>query len=110
MDCKSCCCKGKIEKKSNKREVECSPPPGIGFSFLACHLPLSHQADSFQLLVDSGPFKHSIDSKLIREVDGRMLDYTEINPPMEVRAAGVNTLYGTAQGILLVLVRDTQDV
>ena len=29
---------------------------------------------------------------------------------MEIRAAGDNTLYGTAQGILLVLVRDTEDV
>ena len=39
-----------------------------------------------------------------------MLDYTEINPPMETRAACDNTLFGTAQRILMVLVRDTQDV
>ena len=39
-----------------------------------------------------------------------MLDYTEINPPMKIKAAGHTTLFGTAQGILLVLVRDTQDV
>ena len=38
-----------------------------------------------------------------------MLDYIEINPPMEIRAAD-NTLYGTAQGILPVLGRDTQNV
>ena len=29
---------------------------------------------------------------------------------MEIKAAGHNTLLGTAQGILLVVVRDTQDV
>ena len=29
---------------------------------------------------------------------------------MEIRAADVNILYGTAQGILLVLVRSTDDV
>ena len=47
---------------------------------------------------------------LIRGVESRMQDYTEINPPMEIKAAGHNTLFGTAQGILLVVVRDTQDV
>ena len=39
-----------------------------------------------------------------------MLGYTEINPPMEIQATGDNILYGTAQGIALVLVRDTDDV
>ena len=29
---------------------------------------------------------------------------------MEIKAAGHNTLFGTAQGTLLVVVRDTQDV
>ena len=33
-----------------------------------------------------------------------------MNPPMEIEAAGGNILYGTPQGVLLVLVRDTQDV
>ena len=55
VDGKSCCCSnGKIAKKSNESKVEYSPPPGIGFSFACCHLPLSHQADGFQMLVDSG--------------------------------------------------------
>ena len=31
-----------------------------------------------------------------------------MNPPMEVKAADHNTLFGIAQGVLLVLVRDTQ--
>ena len=35
VDCKSCCCNGKITKKSNESEVDYSPPPGIGFNF-AC--------------------------------------------------------------------------
>ena len=39
-----------------------------------------------------------------------MQDYTQISPPMEIKAAGHNTLFGIAQGTLLVVVRDTQDV
>ena len=61
------------------------------------------------MLVDSGSLKYFVDPKLIRGADSRMMDYTEINPTMEIKAAGHNTLFGTAQGILLVLVRDTQD-
>ena len=64
----------------------------------------------FQTLVDSGSSKHFVDPKLIRRVESRMLHYAEINPPMEFKAAGHNTLFGTAQGILLVVLRDTQDV
>ena len=62
------------------------------------------------MLVHSGSSKDIIDPKLIRGVECRMLDYTEINPPMEIKAAGHYTLFGIAQDILLVLVRDTQDV
>ena len=39
-----------------------------------------------------------------------MLDYTEIHPLMEIKAAGRYTFFGTAQGNLLVLVCDAQDV
>ena len=59
------------------------------------------------MLVDSGSSKHFVDPKLIRRVESRMQDYTEINRPMEIKAAGHTTLFGTAQGILLVVVRDT---
>ena len=39
-----------------------------------------------------------------------MLEYTSIEPPIEIRAADDNILHGTAQGILLVaLVRGTDD-
>ena len=112
VDCKSCCCNGKIAKQSNESEVKYSPPHtcGIGFSFACCHLPLSHEADGFHVLINSWFSKRFIDPKLIRGVGSRELDYTEINTPIEVKAAGHNTFYGTAQGILLVLVRDTQDV
>ena len=111
VDCKSCCCSnGKIAKKTNESEVKYSPPPGIGFSFVYCHLPLSHQADGFQMLVNSGSSNHFVDPNLIRGVACRMQDYTEMNPPMEMKAAGPNTLFGTAQGIILVVVSDTQDV
>ena len=39
-----------------------------------------------------------------------MLEYTRMEPPMEITAAGDNVLRDTAQGILLVVVRDTDDV
>ena len=111
VECKSCCCSnGKVAKKFNESEVEYSPPPYIGFSFACCHLSLSHQADGFQMSVDSRFSKHFVHPKLIRRVEKIILDYTEINPPMEIKAAGHNTLLGTAQGISLVVVRDTQDV
>ena len=112
VGCKSCCCSnGKVAKKPNEEsEVEYSPPPGIGFSFACCHPPLSHQTDDFQLLVDSGSSKHFVDPKLVHRVESRMQDYTRISPPMEIKVAGDNTLLGIAQGTLLVVVRDTQDI
>ena len=39
-----------------------------------------------------------------------MQGYTKICPPMEIEAAGHNTLFGIAQGTILVVVRDTQDI
>ena len=106
-----CCSNGKVAKKSNEEsEVEYSPPPGIGFSFACCHPPLSHQTNGFKTLVDSGSSKHFVDPKLVHRVESRMQDYTEIDPPMEIKAAGHNTLFGIAQGTFLVVVRDTQDV
>ena len=72
------------------------------------------------MFVDSGSCKYFVNPKLIHWIEGRMLEYTEINAPMVVKATGHNLLFGnllfgnllfgTAQGILLVLVRDTQDV
>ena len=59
------------------------------------------------MLVDSGSSKHFVDLKLIRMVESRMQDYTDIYPPMEIKAASDKSLFGTAQGILLVVVRDT---
>ena len=112
VGCKPCCCgNGKVAKKSNgESKVEYSPPPGIGFSFACCHPPLSHRADGFQMLVDSGSAKHFVDPKLVHRVETRMQDYTKISPPMEIEAAGHNTLLGIAQGTLLVVVRDTHDI
>ena len=62
------------------------------------------------MLVNFRSTKHFVDPKLVREVESRMQDCTEINHPMEIKAAGLKTLYGTVQGILLIVVRDTQDV
>ena len=39
-----------------------------------------------------------------------MLEYSSINSPIEITAAGNNVLRGTTQGILQVLVRGTDDV
>ena len=39
-----------------------------------------------------------------------MLEYTRIAPPMKITAARDNFLHGTAVGILLVVVRGTDDV
>ena len=38
-----------------------------------------------------------------------MLEYTRIEPPMEITAVGDNVLRGTTQGVLLVVVRGTDD-
>ena len=59
--------------------------------------------------MDSGLSKHFIDPELIRGVESRILKYTRMESPMEVRATGDQVLYGTAQGILLVVVRGTDD-
>ena len=102
MGCKSCCCSnGKVATKSNEEsEVKYSPPPGVGLSFTCCHPPLSHQTDGFQMLVDSGSSKYFVDPKLVHGVESTM----------EIKAAGHNTLFGIAQGTLLVEVRGTQDI
>ena len=60
--------------------------------------------------MDLRSFKYFIEPKSIRGVESRILDYTEIIPPMEIKAVGDNTLFGTAKGILLVLAGDSQDV
>ena len=39
-----------------------------------------------------------------------MLEYTRIEPPIEIKAAGDNVLLGATQDILLVVVRGTDDV
>ena len=62
------------------------------------------------MLVESGSSKHFVGPKLIRAVKSRILDYTEINPPIEIKAAGYNILFGTAYNIILALARGTQDV
>ena len=61
-------------------------------------------------LIDSGSSKHFVDPELVHRVESRMQNYTKISPPMEIKAAGHNTLLGIAQGTLLVVVRDTQDI
>ena len=82
---KLCYCNGKIEKNPVESEIKYLPPPGVIFSSSAYHLPLSHQTDGFQLLVDLEFSKYFIDPKLICRVETRMLDYTELNPPMDNR-------------------------
>ena len=55
-------------------------PPGIGFTFVACHLALSQETYGFQLLVDSGSSKHLTCPELIRGVESKILGYTKIEP------------------------------
>ena len=111
MGCKSCACSNrKVAKKSNEESEVKYSPPGVGLSFTCCYPPLSHQTDGFQMLVDSGSSKYFVDPKLVHGVESTMEVYTPIDPPMEIKAAGHNTLFGIAQGTLLVVVRDTQDI
>ena len=102
-------CDEKVETKTTEDDEPNNTPPGIGFSFVMCHPTLSQEADGFQILVDSGSSKHFIDPELIPGVESRMQDYTRIKPPIVITTAGNNVLRGTAQGILLVVVRGTDD-
>ena len=61
------------------------------------------------MLVDSGSSKPFVDPKLIRGVENRRINYTEINPSMDIKAADHNAFFGTPQGILLVVESDTQN-
>ena len=74
-----------------------------------CHPRLSQEADGFQLLVDSGSSKHLVDPELIRGVELRIQEHTRIEPPVEITAARNNVLRSTAQGILPVVVRGTDN-
>ena len=105
-----CSCKRKVETKYTKIDDKSNPPPGIGCLFTICHLPLSQQAGSFQLLVDSGSSKHFVDPDLIHGLELRMLEYTRIGPLMEIRAAG-DKCYAAPQRlyILLLAVHGTDD-
>ena len=109
--CEKCGCNGKAESKTTEDDEPNNTPPGVGFSFAMCHSPLSQEADGFQLLVDSGSLKYFyfIDPALIPGVESRMQEYTRIEPPIKITAAGNNVLRGAAQGILLVVVRGTDD-
>ena len=108
--CDKCSCNRKVESKSTETDDEQNnTPAGIGFSFAMCHPPLFQEADGFQLLVDSGSSKPCIDSHLIRGVESGILEYSRIEPPMEITAAWNNVLRCTAQGILLFVICGTDD-
>ena len=108
--CDKCSCNQKVEKKYREIKDEPNTPPGIGFSFAMCHSPLSQEAAGFRLLVASGPSKRFINSASIRVVESRMLKSTRTEPPMEITAVGDSVLGCTAQGILLFVVRSTDNV
>ena len=76
--CDKCSCNRKVENECMGIDDERNTPPGIGFSFVICHPLLSYEADSFQLLVDSGSSKHFIDPELMRGVESTMFEYTRI--------------------------------
>ena len=80
-------------------------------SVLRCDIPpLSRQTDGFQLLIDLRSPKQFIDPELIREIESRMLEYTRIEPPIQIRVARDNVLLGTAKVIKLVVVRGTDNI
>ena len=108
--CDKCSCKSKVTHKCTEIGDESNTPPDIGFSFTMCHLPLSQEADGFQLLVTSGSSKHFVGPELIRGIESRMLTYTRTDSPMKIRAVGNNVLRGTVQSILLVVVSSTDNV
>ena len=101
-----------VESKINVRKIDCESYtlPNVELNFAVCHLPFSQQSDGFKLLVDSYLSINFIGSELIHGVESRMLEYTKIEPPMEIRAAGDNMLRGTAEGIVLVVVRGRYDL
>ena len=94
--CDKCNCNRKVENKCTEIDEPNNIPPGIGYDFVMCHPPSSQEADGFQLLVDLGLWKHFIGPELIRGVESRMLEYTRVEPPMEITVAGNNVLRGTA--------------
>ena len=53
-DRKSCYRNSKVENTFMERDDKPYSSPGNGLSFPACYLPLFHEIDGFQLLVDSG--------------------------------------------------------
>ena len=77
-DCDKCSCNENVKSKSTEDDEPNNTPPGIELSFAMCHPPLFQEADSFQLLVDSRPSKHYIDSEFIRGVESRILEYIKI--------------------------------
>ena len=97
--CEKYSCNIKVKNKCTEIDNESNTPPDIGFSFDMCHPPLSQEADGFQLLVDSRSLKYFIDPESIRSMESRTLEYTRMQPPVEIRAAGGNVLPCTAQGI-----------
>ena len=109
--CNKRSCNGKIENKyTGNGDEPNNTPAGIGFGLSMYHPPISQEADGFQLLVESRSSKHFIGPELIRGVEMKMLKYTRIEPPTKIRVAGDNVLRGTEQGMLLVLVRGTDDI
>ena len=100
-------CNGNVESKSTEDDELHNTPPGIGFSFAMSNPPLSQEAGGCQLFRVAS--KHFIDPELIRGVESRLMEYTRIEPPMNITATGNNVLRGTAQGIVLIVVRGTDD-
>ena len=93
---KFCCNCIRENNSSESNDESYFSPLGIGFILTACHLPLSQQADGFEILVDSGSSKPYINPELTRGVESRMLEYMKIELHIEIRTAGNNMLHGTA--------------
>ena len=88
----------------------CSPPSGIGFSFLIDSPNTNNDRTPvsmpLKILIDSGCSNHMVDSQLLPNIEDEMLDYVRFDPPMNIVAAGGQLLHGTGKGVLHAMVTD----
>ena len=58
--------------------------------------------------MDSGSSGHFLDSQLLPGIDQHMVEYTKLDPPMNILTAGRHLLYGTAKGVLNTIAVDSE--
>lgn len=61
-----------------------------------------------EILIDFGCSNHTMDTRLLPNIEGEMFDHVKFDPPMSILAAGGDLLYFTGEGILHSLVTDVE--